>query len=106
MPETVFYRFVPKGVEWLHFNVAGQLLRGATTTEESFSADFSSDTFGGSAVCVAPGDAVLQTRASIPSRQQRQIMQAVPYVVEEQLAADPEDCFLPWAEETPSVTLK
>jgi len=93
MPETVFYRFVPEGVEWLHFNVAGQLLGGATTTEESFSADFSGDTFGGSAVCVAPGDAVLQTRASIPSRQQRQIIQAVPYVVEEQLASDPDDCF-------------
>jgi len=93
MPETVFYRFVPDGIEWLHFNVAGQLLRGATSTEESFKADFASDSFGGSAICVAPGEAALQTRASIPSRQQRQIVQAVPYVVEERLATDPDDCF-------------
>ncbi|MCB1693893.1 MAG: hypothetical protein KDI19_14085, partial [Pseudomonadales bacterium] len=44
------------------------------------------------AILVVPAEYVLLTRASIPSRQQRQLLQALPYAVEEQLAADVEDC--------------
>ena len=36
---------------------------------------------------------MLLTTANVPSRQKRQIVQAVPYAVEEQLASDVEDCF-------------
>lgn len=93
MPESVFFRFVLEGVEWLHFSSQGQLLRGATVSETAFQSEFGSDDFGGKAVCVIPGEEVLLTEANVPSTQYRQIMQAVPYVVEEQLASDPEDCF-------------
>ena len=46
----------------------------------------------GEVVVLVPGEKVLLTSAAVPSRQQRQIMQAVPNVVEEQLALDIDDC--------------
>ncbi|SVD95931.1 uncharacterized protein METZ01_LOCUS448785, partial [marine metagenome] len=40
-----------------------------------------------------PGSDVLHTTAVVPSRQYRRIAQAVPYMIEENLAVDVEDCF-------------
>ena len=49
--------------------------------------------FTGEAVALIPGSLVLRTSAQVPSSQPRQVQQAVPYLVEERLVADVEDCF-------------
>lgn len=49
--------------------------------------------FTGEAVALVPGSLVLRTSAQVPSSQPRQVQQAVPYLVEERLATDVEDCF-------------
>ena len=86
MAETVFLRKSADNFEWLRFNGQGQLLsQGNAQLEEIDNADF--------AVYVVPGSDILSTSAVVPSRQYRQILQAVPYVVEEKLAVDVEDCF-------------
>ncbi len=46
----------------------------------------------GRTIVVVPGEQVLMTSATVPSRQQRQIVQAVPYLIEEELASDVDDC--------------
>ena len=48
--------------------------------------------WSGDAVAIIPGDRVLLTSAAVPSRQARQIVQALPFVVEEKLAVDVDDC--------------
>ena len=52
-----------------------------------------SEGFTGPAVALAPASQILRTTAEVPSSQPRQIQQAVPFLVEERLAADVEDCF-------------
>jgi general secretion pathway protein L len=42
---------------------------------------------------VLAGEQVLLTTVTVPAKPTRQIMQAVPYLVEERLASDVEDCF-------------
>ena len=86
MAETVFLRKSADNFEWLRFNGQGQLLsQGSSPVEEIDHAEF--------AIYVVPGSDILSTSAVVPSRQYRQILQAVPYVVEEKLAVDVEDCF-------------
>ena len=58
--------------------------------------------FTGEVVVLVPTRDVLRTLAEVPSRQHRQIVQAVPYVVEEQLAKDVEQCFFALGGRTPS----
>ncbi len=43
-------------------------------------------------VVAVPGEAVLITSAIVPSRQHRQIVQAIPFIVEEELASEIDDC--------------
>jgi len=43
-------------------------------------------------VVLLPGEQVLLTTAVVPSRQPRQIMQALPYIVEEKIAVDVDTC--------------
>ena len=86
MAETLFYRVQGTIVDWLIFNNLGQLL----SQGQSPSADFE---ITGPAVRVVTGQDVLATSAIVPSRQYRQILQAVPFVIEESLAMDVEDCF-------------
>jgi len=43
-------------------------------------------------VVLLPGEQVLLTTAMVPSRQPRQIMQALPYIVEEKIAVDVDIC--------------
>jgi general secretion pathway protein L len=47
--------------------------------------------WSGRTIVLVPGECVLFTSAAVPSRQQRKIMQALPYMVEEQLAQDVEE---------------
>ena len=48
--------------------------------------------WSGDIVALIPGNHVLLTSAAVPSRQARQIVQALPYVVEEKLAVDVDEC--------------
>jgi general secretion pathway protein L len=47
---------------------------------------------GGEVVVLVPGEQVLLTSVTVPSRNQRQILQAVPNLVEESLAMDIDEC--------------
>jgi len=47
--------------------------------------------FSGSIRLMIPGDTVLLTSAKVPSKNRRQIIQAVPFIVEEELATDVDD---------------
>jgi len=49
-------------------------------------------TFSGKTIAMIPAEEVLLTKAVVPSKQQRQILQAVPFMVEEHLATDVEVC--------------
>ena len=92
MVDTLFLKFRGDEFEWLIFDSSGRKktdgLGSATQFNESFE-----ERFDGRVVFVAPGEEVLLTIANIPSKQHRQIVQAVPYAIEEQLAMDVEDCF-------------
>ena len=86
MDDSLFFRRSGSEYEWLRFDIQGQLLAKGTSELEDLS-------FEGPAVYVVPGPDVLVTSAAVPSRQYRKIVQAVPYVIEEDLAIDVEDCF-------------
>ena len=86
MDDLLFMRKADSGFEWLRFNNQGQLLSKGISELEDLN-------FEGRVVYVVPGSDVLVTSALVPSRQYRQIIQAVPYVIEESLAVDVEECF-------------
>ena len=93
MSETLFFREREAGqLQWLLFDQFGRKKDAGEDGLESFNNLFSAE-FDGQSVLVVPGEEVLLTTARVPSRQHRQMIQAVPYAVEEQLAADVEDCF-------------
>ncbi|MBO6555797.1 MAG: hypothetical protein JJ921_04840 [Pseudomonadales bacterium] len=92
MAETLFFRLNSEGVQWLLFDQFGNKKDQAVGDLSSFNDTFDEE-FNGRAIFVVPGEDVLNTLANVPSRQYRQIVQAVPYVIEEQLATDVEDCF-------------
>ncbi|MCY4531465.1 MAG: type II secretion system protein GspL [Gammaproteobacteria bacterium] len=77
--------------EWLvcDGDVSNQVRQG---TPDELAAALKTMNWQGEVVVLVPGEKVLLTAAAVPSRQQRQIMQAVPNVVEEQLALDIDDC--------------
>jgi len=93
MADTLFFRQSADSFEWLKFNGQGQLLAAG----ESQLAEIEVD---GLAIFVVPGADVLHTTAVVPSRQYRQILQAVPYVIEESLAVDIEACFFALGDRT------
>ena len=77
--------------EWLVCggDVSNQVRQG---TLDELAAALKTMNWQGEVVVLVPGEKVLLTAAAVPSRQQRQIVQAVPNVVEEQLALDIDDC--------------
>jgi general secretion pathway protein L len=89
--ESLFFRFVGDDIEWVLFDGRGQMQQCQLGTIEEFCG--ATAEFTGRSVLVVPGEQVLLTTARVPSKQHRQIVQAVPYVVEEQLACDIEQCF-------------
>ncbi len=92
MSETLFLRLDHDSVEWLQFDDFGHRTASGSGSDSEIRNQFSAG-FGGDVVVVVPGEDLLLTTAVVPSRQARQIAQAVPYVVEEELATDVEDCF-------------
>lgn len=91
MAELFFYRLQDDGFEWLRYNGQGQLAVHGEGDESALrDAALEVDC---ERVLIVPGDQVLLTTANVPSKNARQIAQAVPYVIEEQIAADIEDSF-------------
>jgi|FLOH01.1.fsa_nt_gi general secretion pathway protein L len=93
MTENIYIRLAGQHVEWLVMDPAEQhpRLRGEAPIDE-LGARLADITWLGSTVVLLQAEDVLLTRASVPSKQARQILQAVPFAVEEQLASDIEDC--------------
>jgi len=81
-------------VGWYLFGVANELLRSGETPLGQLQAELG-DTFSeGETLVLVPGALVFLTAAHIPSRQVRQIKQALPYMVEELIADNIEDVHL------------
>jgi general secretion pathway protein L len=80
-------------LEWMLLDETSGIVRfrGEGTVAEF--QDLNRDlTFSGKTIAMIPGEDVLLTEAVVPSKQQRQILQAVPFMVEEHLATDVEAC--------------
>ena len=80
-------------LEWMLLDETSGIVRfrGEGSVEEfrGLSDDL---TYSGKLIALFPGEDVLLTEATVPSKQQRQILQAVPFMVEEQLASEVETC--------------
>lgn len=92
MAETLFIRLSESDCDWCLFDATGEATSQGQGPLESLTTVVGED-FQGRVVGVVAGESVLLTQARVPSRQYRQIVQALPFAVEEQLAADVEDCF-------------
>ena len=92
MADTLFIRPSGDHWQWQLFNSAGRPSDSGEGDADALQLAAGED-FEGTVIGVVPGESVLLTTAMVPTRQQRQIVQAVPFVVEERLATDLEDCF-------------
>ena len=92
MSETLFFRFSGQEIEWVVLGQDGRRLEEGLSGVDLFNSRFPV-TYSGSAVFVVPGEKILMTTAYVPSKQKRKIAQAIPFVVEEQLAAEIEESF-------------
>ncbi len=99
MAENLFVRLIETadqpGFEWLLLHdVSGVIrIRGAGDSEQlkEFAAQLA---WAGSTIVLVPGENILLTRAKVPSRKPRQILQALPFAVEEQLSVEVEQTHL------------
>ena len=93
MSENLTVRLHGQHADWLLLDeISGIVrLRGSGEFAE-FAALIEDVNWAGETRVLIGGEDVLLTRASVPSRQQRQIVQAVPYAVEEELANNVDDC--------------
>ena len=86
MPHSVLIRLSPQPddlISWASFDANGVLLESEIQTALS-----TIPTNNRSVVVLIPGTDVVLTQADIPSKQWQRVVQAVPYVLEEQLAED------------------
>lgn len=89
MRDTVFLRLAPdpgSGAQWLQ---PDETTGGATTAHGSL-AEAARVCAGQRVVVLVPATAVLLTAAGIPTRNQQRILQALPYMLEDQLVSDVE----------------
>ncbi len=95
MAETLLLKFDDDAVSWVQLALDGSLVDSGQLADEEFRHYLGtrSTNVEPDVILLIPSEDVLLTSAVVPSRQYRQIVQAVPYVVEEQLAMDIEDCF-------------
>jgi general secretion pathway protein L len=93
MNDNLYLRLSSNGAQWMLMDpVSAEVrLRGEGELME-LTERLQDITFSGTTLVLVAADNVLLTHASVPSKQLRQIMQAVPFVIEEQLASDVEDC--------------
>ena len=85
---TLFIR-LDKKCDWV---ATGASTGSGSGAIETVSEDLKKIDWKGDVVALIPGEKVLVTTATIPSRQSRHIAQALPYAVEEKLAVDIETC--------------
>jgi len=93
MTEKLYLRLGDHRVEWILLdNGSGEVrLRGEGEIAEFADLTREITWSGGTHVLLRTEEALL-THAAVPSRQRRQILQALPYMVEEDLATDVEAC--------------
>ncbi len=94
MAEDLFVRLVnDERVEWLVLDEGSGIVRfrghGDWSDLEAMGREMD---WNGRTHVIAPAETVLLTRATVPSKQMRQVLQAVPFMVEESLASDVDDC--------------
>ena len=94
--ETLYLRFNADHLDWLLLGeepASDSNPRSGRLTDAAFQEQSALTDFTGHVVIIVPGEDVLLTSAEVPSKQYRRIVQAVPYVIEEQLAMDVDACF-------------
>ena len=103
MAENLTIRLTDKRVEWLILDEESGIVRLRGEGKFAEFADLIKDvTWQGETRILIGGEQVLLTSALVPSRQQRQILQAVPYAVEEELAVDADGALVVGRGEPPS----
>ncbi|MBT5204752.1 MAG: hypothetical protein HOL98_14935, partial [Gammaproteobacteria bacterium] len=93
MVENLTIRFFRDSIEWLFQDGEARVLSRGKGQLEDLAAVQQLDTPSIQVKGVLAGEQVLLTTVTVPAKPTRQIMQAVPYLVEERLACDVEDCF-------------
>jgi general secretion pathway protein L len=78
-------------IEWFVFDDSQKLRDSGTALLAQLQATLTAVFSGGETLVLVPGELVLLTGVNIPSRQMRQIKQALPYMVEELIADNIED---------------
>ena len=93
MAEHLYLRVGSKRVEWLLMDESSGVVRFRGEGDFTRFAELTRDmSWSGSTRVMLRSEEVLLTHAAVPSRQQRQVLQAIPYMVEESLATDVEKC--------------
>ena len=93
MVENLTVRFFPDSVDWIFQDKNGRCLSSGKGQLEEISVDQPLEEVSFKVSGILAGEQVLLTSITVPSKPTRQIIQAVPYLAEEQLASDVEDCF-------------
>lgn len=93
MVENLTVRFFPDSVDWIFQDKNGRCLSSGKGQLEEMFVDQPLDEVSFKVSGILAGEQVLLTSITVPSKPTRQIIQVVPYLAEEQLASDVEDCF-------------
>ena len=90
MADRLFVRYFPESdhLQWLMFGHDGNVRLRGDGTPEAFVERTTDVTWTGRVRAMLPGETALLTSAEVPSRQRRQIEQAVPFMVEDDLAVE------------------
>lgn len=93
MAENFYLRVCGERLEWLLLDEVSGIVRFRGDGDFATFTDMIRDmSWSGSTHVLVAGEEVLLTWARIPSKQPRQILQALPYMVEEKLANDVDQC--------------
>lgn len=94
MADRLYVRYFPESdhMQWLMYGDDGNVRLRGDGTPETFVERTTDVSWSGPVQAMLPGEAALLTSADVPSRQRRQIQQAVPFMVEEDLAMEVEHC--------------
>ena len=93
MLENLYLRLSESGVEWSLFDPAGGEVSARGSGDfDSLAELVEARQWEGEVIVLISASCVTLHQVNIPSKQPRQIRQAVPYAIEESLAVDTEDC--------------
>ena len=93
MIENLYLRLYESGVEWLLFDPAADEVSARGSGDfESLAELVAAREWDGEIIVLVSSSCVTMHKVNIPSKQPRQIQQAVPFAIEESLAVDTEDC--------------